>query len=61
MGQLEHPHEHRRDELPEGHPVLVDEPQRILGVEVLHDHDRSAGPLHGQAEPERSGVVERRR
>ena len=33
----------------------------LLGVEVLHRHDRAAEGLRGEAEAQRSGVVEGRR
>ena len=43
------------------YPVLLDELQRVLGVEVLHHHHRAAVPeRHGDV-AQRGGVVERRR
>ena len=42
--QLEHPPEHRRHQLAVARPVLLDELQVQLRVEVLHDDGRAAVP-----------------
>ena len=43
-----------------GHAVALDERQRLLGVEVVHEHERVA-PSEGHVRvPARSGVVEHR-
>ena len=44
-----------------GDPVLLDEGEVVLGVEVLHRDDGRADALGGEAEPQRGGVVEGRR
>ncbi len=61
VGQLEHAHEHGRDELGVRHLVLFDEGQAALGVEVLHDHDRASEALGRHGPHERGGVIKRRR
>ena len=61
VGQLEHAHEHGRDELGVRDFVLFDEGQAALGVEVLHEHDRAAHALGRHGPHERSGVIKRRR
>ena len=61
VGQLEHPHEHRRHHLRVGDPVALDRPQRGLGVELLHHHQRAAERVDHAAEAQRRRVVDRRR
>ena len=41
--------------------VALDEAEVLLGVEVLHHHDRAAERLRRHGEAQRRGVVERRR
>jgi hypothetical protein len=61
FGQLEHPHEHRGDELAVRDAVALDALERALGVELLH-HDRGAAKrLHRHRPKRRRGVVKRRR
>ena len=59
VGQLEHAHEHGRDELGVRDLVLFDEGQAALGVEVLHDHDRATEALGRHGPHERGRVVQR--
>ena len=47
--QLQHPHEHRGDELGVGHPVALDQLEAGGGVEVLHHHDGGAQAEHRHA------------
>ncbi len=61
LGQLQHPHEHGGDHLRLGDPVLLDEAEELLGIEVLHHHQGSAHDVDAHAEAQRRGVVERRR
>ena len=60
LGQLEHPHEHRRHELRVRDPVPLDRREARLGIEVL-EHDRSAAEaVDRDAELQRCRVVQRR-
>ncbi len=61
VGQLEHAHEHGRDELGVRHPVLLHQRQAALRVEVLHHHHGPAQALRGHRPHQRRGVVEGRR
>jgi hypothetical protein len=61
VGQLEEAHEHGRHELGVRDPVLADQLQELLGVEVLHDHRGAAEPHDAHVEAQRSRVIERRR
>ena len=58
VGQLQHAHEHGRDELGVGDPVLLYEPQAVLGVEALHDDHGPAHPLHRHGPDQWGGVVQ---
>ena len=58
LGQLEHAHEHRRHDLAVGDVILVDEAEVLLGIEVLHRHDRGPDAMSRQAEAKGSCVVE---
>ena len=61
LAQLEHPHEMGRHELGVGDPVLLDQFEAALRVELLHQHDGGAEPLSSRRPAERRRVVERRR
>ncbi len=50
LGQLQHPAEHRRHQLAVRDPVLLDQRQVVLGVEVLH-HDHGAAVADRQRTP----------
>ena len=54
LGQLQHAHEHRRHELRVRDVVLLDQRERLLGIEVLHRD-------HGAAEAHRAHRIEQRR
>ena len=58
--ELQHAHEHRRHPLAVGDAVALDQRQRLLGVEVLHDHRGAAEAHHRHVEAQRRGVIERR-
>ena len=60
LGQLEHANKHRRHELAVGDAVALDQPQVLLGVEMLHHHHRATQALHAQSEAQRRSVVQRR-
>ena len=59
--QLEEAHEHGRHDLGVRDPVLRDQRQEFLGVEILHDHRGAAQPHDAHVEAQRSGMIERRR
>jgi hypothetical protein len=40
--------------------LYLDRLERVLGIELLHHHDRAAKPLGGGAPADRCGVIERR-
>ncbi len=59
--ELQHPHEHRRNQLRMGHAMFFDQSEILERVESLHDHH---GPTLANREPHRrlrGRVVQRRR
>ena len=60
VGQLEQPHEHRRDDLRVGDPITLDRREKRRRLETLHDDDGAAEALHRHAITQRRSVVERR-
>ena len=59
LGQLEHPHEHRRHELGVGDPVGLDQTQHGLGVELAHDDRRGADAVDRHRVVHAGGVIQR--
>ena len=50
---------HRRHEIEPGRAVLLDQAQRLLGVELDHQHDMRAGVQRRSRQAERRVVIER--
>ena len=59
LGQLEHPHEHRRHELGVGDAVGLDQPQHGLGVELSHEDRRGTDAVDRHGVVHSGGVIQR--
>ena len=61
FGQFQHAHEHGRHQLRLGDLVLLDQFQKLLGVERFHDDRGAAERDRHPVEAQGSGVIQRRR
>ncbi len=59
--ELEHPNEHRGNDLGDRDAVLFDQTEIVDRVEPLHHDHGATGDVGAHGEPQRGGVVERRR